>query len=202
MSNTSFFVEALLAAGVPKDDPAIKKALVFLGRCQNLPGETNDRPFAKKASADDQGGFVYNPFDADKEKSPRRTEDGGLRSEGGMTYSGLKSFLYAGVSKDDQRVQAAVDWVRRHYTLDENPGQKDAGLYYYYLTFAKALNALGEDRFEDAKKVKHDWRKELLETLKKSQREDGSWVNKNAAVLEGTPELATSFALLALSYAN
>ena len=40
-----------------------------------------------------------------------------------MTYAGLKSFLYAGVSKDDPRVKAAVEWVRKHYTVTENPGQ-------------------------------------------------------------------------------
>src|SRR5262245_42844415 len=54
-SNTNYTVEALLAAGIPKDDPAIQKALKFLSRCQNLPKEFNDQPFAKKASADDLG---------------------------------------------------------------------------------------------------------------------------------------------------
>jgi squalene-hopene/tetraprenyl-beta-curcumene cyclase len=32
LSNTAFFLEALKAAGVSKDDPAFKKALVFVGR--------------------------------------------------------------------------------------------------------------------------------------------------------------------------
>jgi hypothetical protein len=117
-----------------------------------------------------------------------------------MTYAGLKSFLYAGVGKDDPRVKAAVDWIRRHYTLEENPGQKDAGLFYYYHVFAKAMDALGEDRFEDAKGVKHDWRKELFEALKSKQAADGNWANKNGAFLENSPELATAFALLSLSY--
>jgi squalene-hopene/tetraprenyl-beta-curcumene cyclase len=117
-----------------------------------------------------------------------------------MTYAGLKSFLYAGVSKDDPRVKSAVAWIRRHYTVTENPGQKDAGLFYYYHTFAKAMDALGEDQFEDAKGVKHDWRKELFEALKSRQAENGSWANTNPAFLESSPELATSFALLALSY--
>ncbi|HLW65881.1 MAG TPA: prenyltransferase/squalene oxidase repeat-containing protein, partial [Gemmataceae bacterium] len=90
MSNTQFFVEALLAAGVSKDDPAVKNALKFLSRCQNLPGETNDRPFAKKTSEDDKGGFTYNPADADDPKSKNRTPEGGLRSAGTMTYAGLK----------------------------------------------------------------------------------------------------------------
>ena len=200
LSNTQFMVEALIAGGVSKDDPAIKKALVFVGRSQNLKSEFNDQPFATKANKDDEGGFVYNPADQDNPKSPKRTAEGGLRSEGGMTYAGLKSFLYAGVSKDDPRVKAAIDWIRRHYTVSENPGQKDAGLFYYYHTFAKAMDALGEDPFVDAKGAKHDWRQELFDELKKRQKDDGSWVNANGQFLENLPELATAFALLALSY--
>ena len=199
-SNTGFFVEALIAAGAGKDDPALKKALTFLSRAQNLSVEYNDQAFAKKSSADDKGGFVYNPFDQDKEKADKRTDVGGLRSEGGMTYTGLKSFLYAGVSKDDPRVKAALGWVKRHYTLDENPGNGKAGLFYYYHTFAKAMDALGDDEFTDAKEVKHPWRLDLFNALLKQQKEDGSWMNSNSAYLEGSPELATAFAVLSLSY--
>src|SRR5262249_44883606 len=42
LSNTQFFLDALIAAGVPKDDPALKKALVFVSRCQNFKSEAND----------------------------------------------------------------------------------------------------------------------------------------------------------------
>ncbi|MFL5342391.1 MAG: prenyltransferase/squalene oxidase repeat-containing protein [Gemmataceae bacterium] len=200
LSNTQFFVEALLASGVSKDDPAVKNALKFISRCQNLPGETNDRPFAKKTTEDDKGGLTYNPADADSEKSPNRTPNGGLRSAGTMTYAGLKSFLYAGLNKDDPRVKAAVDWIGRHYTLDENPGAGQAGLYYYYHLFAKAMDALGEDTFTDAKGVKHNWRQELAAALLKRQRPDGSWVNDSKAFQENVPELCTAYAILSLSY--
>jgi len=202
LSNTQMLLDALAAAGLPKDDPAFKRAVAFVGRSQNLPGEFNDLPYAKKATAGDKGGFVYNHLDADNKDSPKRTAEGGLRSEGGMTYAGLKSFLYAGVGKDDPRVVAALGWIKRHYTLTENPGQDQAGLFYYYQTFAKAMHLLGEDKFEDSKGVKHDWRKELVEVLKGKQKADGSWSNANKAFLEDNPELATSFALLALSYAK
>jgi squalene-hopene/tetraprenyl-beta-curcumene cyclase len=135
------------------------------------------------------------------DKSPYKTADGGLRSLGGMTYAGLKSFLYAGVDKEDKRVKAALNWIRKHYTLDENPGMGQAGLYYYYHTFGKAMDALGEDQFADADGKKHDWRKELFEALKKRQRDDGSWINeKDKQFGEASPELATAFAMLALSY--
>ncbi len=199
LSNTQYFIDALLAAGVPKDDPALERALTFVSRCQNLPGEKNDQPFATKASEDDKGGLVYVPDPDDKQHA---TPEGGLRSQGAMTYAGLKSFLYApNVGKDDVRVKAALKWIRAHYTLEENPGQKQAGLFYYYHTFAKAMTALGEDRFEDAKGVKHDWRRELFEALKKRQQPDGSFVNPGDRTFgEGDPNLATAFALLTLSY--
>ena len=185
LSNTQFFVDALLTAGVPKEDPAVQRALKFIGRCQNLSGEHNDQPFAKKATPDDKGGFTYNPVDADK--SPNRTAEGGLRSSGAMTYAGLKSFLYAGVTKDDPRVQAAIGWMRRHYTLDESPGQGQGGLYYYYHTFGKAMSALGEEEFTDASGKKHAWRRELFEALKKRQKPDGRLEQQQPGILREQP---------------
>jgi squalene-hopene/tetraprenyl-beta-curcumene cyclase len=199
LSNTQYFLDALQAAGVPKDDPAVQRALKFVSRCQNLPGETNDQPFAKKTTEDDKGGMTYVPFDVDENR--HKTPEGGLRSLGAMTYGGLKSFLYAGVSKDDPRVQGAIRWIRSHYTLNENPGMGQAGLYYYYHTFAKAMTAAGMDEFEDAKGMKHDWRRELFENLRKHQRPDGSFVNAGDRTFgEADPNLATAFALLTLSY--
>jgi squalene-hopene/tetraprenyl-beta-curcumene cyclase len=201
LSNTQYFVEALIAAGVPKNDPAIKNALKFITRCQNYTDkeEGNDQPFAKKAKPADKGGFTYVPIDSDD--NPHATGDGGLRSLGAMTYAGLKSFLYAGVSKDDPRVKGALGWIRRHYTLDENPGMKQSGLFYYYHTFAKAMDALGIDEFEDARSVKHDWRRELFAALKKRQTAAGGFLNKgDKAFGEQDPNLATAFALLSLSY--
>jgi squalene-hopene/tetraprenyl-beta-curcumene cyclase len=197
MSNTQYFLDALQAAGVSKGDPAVQRALVFVSRCQNLPGENNDQAFAKKTTEDDRGGLVYNPSGGRRDQTP----EGGLRSAGAMTYGGLKSFLYAGVSKEDSRVQGALRWIKGHYTLEANPGMGQAGLFYYYHSFAKAMNALGEEVFTDSKGVKHNWRRELFDTLKKNQRPDGSWTNPgDRAFGEGDPNLATAFGLLALSY--
>jgi len=201
LSNTQMFVDALIASGVPKDDPAIVRALKFISRCQNLPDKEkgNDQPFATKAKDDDKGGFTYTPFD--KDDNPHATGDGGLRSLGAMTYAGLKSFLYAGVKKDDPRVVGAIKWIRKHYTLEENPGMKQSGLFYYYHTFAKTMEVLGEDQFEDAKGAKHDWRKDLFEALKKRQKSDGRFINGDDTTFgEKDPSLATAFALLSLSY--
>ena len=44
MSNTAFFIEALRDSGLPADDLALRKALIFVSRCQNLKSEFNDQP--------------------------------------------------------------------------------------------------------------------------------------------------------------
>jgi squalene-hopene/tetraprenyl-beta-curcumene cyclase len=62
------------------------------------------------------------------------------------------------------------------------------------------MDALGEDIFEDAAGVKHDWRRELAEELFSRQKPNGSWVNDNTKWMEGDANLATGFALMALSY--
>ena len=196
LSNTAYMIDALSACGAGADDPAIQKALAFVSRCQNLESAYNTTKYASKVN---DGGFFYTCV-LSKQDESRETASGGLRSYGSMTYSGLKSMIHAGLTEDDPRVKAAVAWIRKHYDLESNPGMGDAGLYYYYHTFAKALSVLGVDQIEDAEGVKHDWRRELTETLARRQRDDGSWVNANGWWMEGDPNLATSFALLALSY--
>jgi len=196
LSNTAYLIDALKACGAKPDDPALQKALVFVSRCQNLESEHNTTKYAAKIN---DGGFYYEGSSSGRDEE-RETPDGGLRSYGSMTYSGLKSMIYAGLDKNDKRMQAATSWIRKHYDLKSNPGMGDAGLFYYYHTFAKALDALGEDQFEDAKGVKHDWRRELIEALAGRQKPDGSWVNANNRWMEGDPNLATAFALLALTY--
>jgi squalene-hopene/tetraprenyl-beta-curcumene cyclase len=196
LSNTAFLIEALRDSGLPSDDPALKKAMVFVSRCQNLKGEFNDQAWASKV---DDGGFIYTP--ANGGSSPAgKTEDGGLRSYASMTYAGLKSMIYAGLKPDDPRVKAASDYIAKHYSVEENPGQGQKGLYYYYQTFAKALAVVGKPTLVDSAGVSHDWRAELIAALGKRQDSKGSWVNKADSFMEGDPNLVTSYGLLALAY--
>jgi len=195
LSNTAFLVEALRGAGTAADDPAIQRALVFVSRTQNLEGPHNTLPFPTK---NPDGGFYYTPA-AGGESQAGTTPEGGLRSYGSMTYAGLKSMIFAGLTRDDPRVKAALAWLAKHYTFTENPGLGDAGLYYYYQTAAKALDSLGEETFADASGAKHSWRSELADALIARQQPDGSWVNANPRWMEGDPNLVTSYALLALA---
>jgi squalene-hopene/tetraprenyl-beta-curcumene cyclase len=196
LSNTSYLIDALHSLGRGDDDPAIQKALVFVSRCQNLESQYNTSEFAAKV---DDGGFYYTVA-AGGSSMAGKTEDGGLRSYGSMTYSGLRSLIYAGLTKDDPRVKAATEWIKKNYTLKENPGMGENGLYYYYHTFAKTLSALGQDEFVDNTGKSHNWRADVANHLIASQKEDGSWVNKAPRWLEGDPNLATGYGLLVLSY--
>ncbi len=196
LSNTSFLIDALRAAGNAPDDEAMQKALLFVSRCQNLESKHNTTKFASK---NPDSGFYYTPA-AGGQSQAGTTAAGGLRSYGSMTYAGLKSMIYAGVGPDDPRVKAALAWIGKNYALDSNPGMGQAGLYYYYHTFAKALHAAGLDEIVDADGKRHDWRRDLIEELARRQRADGSWVNENSRWMEAIPNLTTAYALLSLTY--
>lgn len=196
LSNTAFFIEALKSAGAGEDDEAIQRALKFVSRCQNLENESNDAPVSAKVN---DGGFFYTIGGGGESKAGGDTT-AGLRSYGSMTYAGLKSMIYAGVNKDDKRVKAALEFLKKNYDLETNPGMGKSGLFYYYHTMSKALDALGESNFVDAKGASHEWKKELFAELKKSQQPNGSWVNTDSRWMEGDPNLVTGYVLLALGY--
>jgi squalene-hopene/tetraprenyl-beta-curcumene cyclase len=198
LSNTSFLIDALKAAGAKEDDPALQKALLFVSRSQNLETEHNATEFAGKVN---DGGFYYTPA-AGGSSQAGTTANGGLRSYGSMTYAGLKSMIYAGVDADDPRVAAAYKWIQQHFTLAENPGMGQQGLFYYFHTFAKALDAIGEDEIVDSDGTRHRWRDELTARLAELQQDNGSWLNENDRWMEADPNLVTGYALLALSYCH
>jgi squalene-hopene/tetraprenyl-beta-curcumene cyclase len=198
LSNTAFMIEALRDTGLPADDPGLQKALIFVSRCQNLKSEFNDRPWAGKV---DDGGFIYTAVGGGSSPAGK-TADGGLRSYAGMTYAGLKSMIYTGLTPNDPRVKAASGYIAKHYTLDENPGMGQRGLYYYYQTFAKAMQLVGKPTFVDSAGKTHDWRAELVAALAKRQNANGSWSNAADNFMEGDPNIVTSYGLLALTHAR
>jgi squalene-hopene/tetraprenyl-beta-curcumene cyclase len=202
VSNAAIVIEALEDAGLSKDDPAYRSALKFISRMQNN-SETNPAAWAT-----DDGGFVYSPGksgDGESSAGEYTTPDGSraLRSYGSMTYAGLKSMIYAGLTRDDPRVKAAWGWVTGNWTLDENPGMKYAGaenvksgLFYYYHTLARAMDVHDEPAFTGGDKATHDWRVELIEKLAAVQKPDGSFVG-DRRWMEDNPVIATVLATLA-----
>jgi squalene-hopene/tetraprenyl-beta-curcumene cyclase len=188
LSNLYLAIEALHATKLDAKDPTWAKALKFVDRSQNR-SESNDQEWAAN-----DGGFTY---------MPGYSPHGGTGSYGGMTHAGLISLLFAGVDRNDPRVQAAYDWIRANYTLETNPGAPgNHGLYYYYNAFAKSMYAYGEPKIVDAQGVEHDWRSDLASKLVSLQGEDGAWFNKDSSRWwENNKDLVTSWSVIALNHA-
>jgi squalene-hopene/tetraprenyl-beta-curcumene cyclase len=190
LSNTQFGLEALRATELGADDAAFKRARIFLERCQNLQ-KVNNQPWASN-----DGGFVYMPGLSLANNDAKGNEP--RHSYGSMTYAGLLSFSYCNVPKDDPRVKAALAWLGKHWTLDENPGMGKKALYYYYMVMAKALSAQGEKYFVDDKGVRHHWAAELVNKLAELQHPEGYWVNTDVNFMENNKSLVTAYCMIAL----
>lgn len=225
LSNLAFMLQAFHDTGVPADDPAFQRAIVFMQRCQMLPTAggkvVNDQPFAAGSK---QGGFIYATAENDKTVGQGQSfagtieetlDDGSRVSKlacyGSITYSGFKSYLYAGLKRDDPRVTAAYDWMRRHYTLESNPGMPDGpdhrndGYYYYIVAFARALDSAGltviDTLSPDNVVTLRNWRADLINRLAELQQPDGSFPKLDDRWMEDNPVLTTAYCLIALEHA-
>jgi squalene-hopene/tetraprenyl-beta-curcumene cyclase len=192
VSNTSFALEALhetkhlsesSVAGAK--DLNWNAAIAFLERCQNLP--TSNHESWVKGDERNLGGFVYDPLNKK-----------GLLSYGSMSYAGLLSYIHADLKKDDPRVKAVFDWLRRNYTLEENPGMGHDGLFYYYHMMSKALSAHGTETLAMADGKEVAWASDLALKLINLQQTDGSWVNSSGRWWEKDPTLVTAYAMRTL----
>jgi squalene-hopene/tetraprenyl-beta-curcumene cyclase len=201
LDNTLLALEALRASqGTIADKPGEKDlnwqaAIEFITRCQNLP-ETNKEKWASGDPAN-KGGFIYYPGYSNAGEVKVEGGRAALRSYGSMTYAGLLSFIYADLKKDDARVKAAVEWLAKNYTVEENPGLGQMGYYYYLHLMTKGLTAAGITEVEvGGKKV--DWRREVAMRLMKLQKPDGSWVNEEPRWKESNPILVTTYCVMTL----
>ena len=210
MSNTAIMIQGLHDSGLDCNQPVYQRALVFIQRCQGL--DTNP-------AITPDGGFIYatsinqNLIGVGESKaSPKRMDQAkqgipvsGLRTYGSMTYAGFKSYLYANLAHDDPRVTQAYQWIQNHYALDRNPGMPDdmaqQGHFYYFMTFAKALQAWGSTNIDTPHAGSRDWANDLVDQVTAMQHEDGSWSNPSPRWMEDDPALATCFALIALNAA-
>ena len=213
LSNLQVALEALSASGLSSEHAAYKRALTFLQRCQNR-SESNDIELVVQGQtlvSGDDGGAAYQP--GNSKAGTIELPDGRQvpRSYGSMSYALLKGYIFAGLQRDDPRVQALWKWLQQNYTLDINPGFEHSsdpaaafqGLFYYFHTMAKALDLFGEDVIVDGFGVEHSWRSELSGRLLAMQSKiDGSWINRNSPRWwEGNPLLATAYVLMTLDSA-
>jgi squalene-hopene/tetraprenyl-beta-curcumene cyclase len=220
LSNAQFAIEALRAAGLAEDHPAMVEARAFLSRAQNRSENEENQEAAYEMEEKGVGAVTVVPgndgsagYEPGVSKAGlRKLPDGTYtpRGYGSMTYALHKCYLLAGIPKEDERVKAAIRWLAANYTWEENPGfqetvketgQKEApywGLFYYYMTAAKALRLAGVGNLETTAGARA-WRADLAQAILKRQGADGSWVNERSPRWEeGDPLLCTSYAVIAL----
>jgi squalene-hopene/tetraprenyl-beta-curcumene cyclase len=201
LNNTLMSLEALyyskeMARDADAKDLDWQAAIHFLQNCQNLPGFNKGKWV--DAEPENKGGFIYYP---EKSMAGETTNASGrvaFRSYGSASYAGLLSYIYADLKRDDPRVRAVIGWLDKNFTLEENPGMGQQGLYYYYHTMAKALTIYGADTIETSDGKKINWREQLALKLINLQKADGSWANDNGRWWEKDPALVTAYAVIAL----
>ncbi|RME02446.1 MAG: PDZ domain-containing protein [Planctomycetota bacterium] len=199
VSVASYVLEAFAAANVPRQDPLYPKVLKYLSRCQNVEE-------GKPLNSYLDGGFHFGPLDG---KAGIYTAPDGndyFRSYGSPTCDGLRSLLYCGLSPNDYRVQGALTWISKHFTLKRNPGFTTPGplnfqdgiLFYYYASLSKALAQYGRPYLQHKGK-KILWANKLVLHLASRQSKEGHWKNSKSVMHEDRLELATALALIALA---
>jgi squalene-hopene/tetraprenyl-beta-curcumene cyclase len=204
LSATAFALDALCIAGCPADDPAIRKARVFMERCQNWSSDSalHDPQF-------DDGGFYFILEDPIRNKAGVVGTDtrGQTRfaSYGSATADGLRGLLACGLTAEQPRVKAAVDWLGQNFSATEHPGgyaaerrhARMAVYYYYSASVAQALHRIemagygGEPHWAP-------WATTISLALLAKQRMDGAWSNPVVDVREDDPLVATPLAMRAL----
>ena len=187
LSNLEVALDALKDSQLADKDEVMKRAQRFIERCQNRT-ESNDQKWASN-----DGGFVY---------EPGSSKAGGTTSSGSMTYVGIAGFLYTAADSKDPRVAAALDWVKGHYSVDENPGLGQKGLYFHFHMMGRALGLVGQRTITDSDGRAHDWPVELAAKVIGLQKADGTWANPDGTYWESNPVMATARSVLALAYAR
>lgn len=95
---------------------------------------------------------------------------------------------------DDDRIQRALQWMGRHFSITSNPGSPRQLWHLYYLYGLERVGRMTAHRFIGG----HDWYREGADYLVRQQdRLSGYW--RASAPAEDDPDIATSLALLFLS---
>jgi squalene-hopene/tetraprenyl-beta-curcumene cyclase len=205
LSATAFAIDALRVAGCGPEDPAVKKAMSFVNRCQNY--HERNAPVADLAF--DDGGFFFMLEDAVRNKAGVAGRDSTGRerfnSYGSATADGLRALLKCGQPSESLRVVATRRWLDSHFSADSHPGNyakdrehaREAPYYYYARSQVLAWQVLCRANASTVRPTATQ-AISLADALLARQEADGSWRNKAVDLREDDPLVATSAAVQAL----
>ena len=193
LSHTRRILQALKETG-HSDSGTYKKAKVFLRLLQKHPLETRKQPLVtqgEKVQVDYDGGFYFSPniLDANKAGSENQSY---FRSYATATCDGVLALLAAGYRRDDEPVQAAIQWLENRPDLSHpqgipknDPEQWHKVIFYYHLSVRSEVYQILD--WQD------NWRGRIIDLLSQKQQENGSFFNPYGAPnKEDDPLLATA----------
>ncbi len=205
LSHTRRVLEALTETGT--NQAVLREVLPFLSLLQKHPESRRPQPRVDDPSwrPPYDGGFYASTTALGTNKAGVAVDSAGVtyyRSYATTTCDGLLSLLAAGVDPEDERVVAAIGWLRRNESLDTvdgippgSPGDWDRVLFFYHLLVRSEAYA--------AMNVSGEWVNELTRLLKLHKQDDGSYSNPmGASNKEDDPLLATTFVVGALLNAD
>ncbi len=111
--------------------------------------------------------------------------------------------------KFDERVAAALAWVKAHYRFDANPGMRPGnqrdGLFYYYGVMGRTFDLLHVTSFATPDGRTVDWRADLFQAIKSqaipaSGGASALWRNSSRRWGEQVPHITTTYMLMALKH--
>lgn len=175
LSMTRRAVEALVASGLPADNPAIREAVGFAERCRTP-----------------EGAFVYTATETALNKGRRDGSDPGY---GTATADGVLLRLAAGEAVD--RGKQALSAMHR---ADENP-RVGEGPFRPYARAMRGYYRAAAGRVFARVGGPQNWEQALASAVIDEQQSDGTWANTRTEQKEDEPIVATGFALEALSAA-
>jgi squalene-hopene/tetraprenyl-beta-curcumene cyclase len=213
LAHTRRALEALRLFSPQIAPPEFTRGELFLRVVQRHPGRLAPGPpqLERPSHWSDvpfDGGFYFSPVIEQANKG--RQDVGGAdgkrvlhyRSYATATCDGVLALLACGVSRNDERVTKAVDWLRAHEDFDYPAGVPrehpepwgDAIQFYHYAVRAEAYDALDWPG---------DWRPKLSAAVAKHQSADGSFRNAISSLMkEDDPILCTTLAVVALSHCS
>ncbi len=171
-----------------------ERAAKFLKLVQKHPDVGQSAPF--------DGGFYFSPVVLAANKGREEEKDGAkyFRSYATATCDGVLALLAAGVSRDDERVLRAVEWLKAHDDVTYPQGVPtdhpepwgEAIRFYHYAVRAEAYAALDWPG---------NWQALLAAEVARHQAADGSFRNMVSPLMkEDDPLLCTTLAAIALTH--
>lgn len=209
IGHTRHVLEALRAAG-HDDAKTYARAERFLRLVQKHPSEDRLQPSVDGASLPVDwkppfdGGFYFSPvvLAANKGGMVEHAGHKYFASYATATCDGILALFACGVPRDDERIRAAVGWLEKHPNLhypegvpkNSNENWGASIQFYHYAVRAECYRALNWPG---------PWESDLRNGLRREQRADGSFVNREGYLMkEDDPILCTALAVIALSAAE